>query len=70
MGILFNSKSLIPSILSLSYGAVIIEKHFTLSHKLKGPDIICSMDGNDLREIIRASKIYNIKKLAEENHYK
>ena len=43
----------------MTYGASIIEKHFTISHKLKGPDIICSMDGNDLKEIITASKILN-----------
>ncbi len=58
-----HSKSLAPSILSISYGAEIIEKHFTLSHKLKGPDIICSMDGNNLREIIKAAKIFNYKKI-------
>ncbi len=58
-----HSKSISPAILSMTYGASIIEKHFTTSHKLKGPDIICSMDGNDLKEIINASQILNSKKL-------
>jgi sialic acid synthase SpsE len=58
-----HSKNLAPSIISMSFGALIVEKHYTLSKKLKGPDIICSMDSNGLREIILASKIYSQKKL-------
>ena len=58
-----HSMLIAPSIISMSYGAMIIEKHFTLSKKLKGPDIICSMDGIGLMELIKASKIYNLKKL-------
>ena len=60
-----HSMLLAPSIISMSYGAMIIEKHFTLSKRLKGPDIICSMDGIGLKELIKASKIYNLKKLSK-----
>ena len=41
---------------------MIIEKHFTLNRNLKGPDIICSMDGTGLKELVNASKIHNLKK--------
>ena len=57
-----HSKSLSPSILSIGYGAMIVEKHFTLNRNLKGPDIICSMDGTGLKELVNASKIHNLKK--------
>ena len=46
---------------SASYGAValgaqIIERHFTHSKKMAGPDISCSMDGMDLRQLKDCSK--------------
>ncbi len=37
--------------IALSRGAKIIEKHFTLSHKLFGPDHLCSMTPEELKEI-------------------
>ncbi len=45
---------------AMSIGASIIEKHFTDSKKRNGPDIICSMDPSELKElIIKSNKIYN-----------
>ena len=41
----------------MSLGAQIIEKHFVENKKFKGPDVICSMDPKDLKELIFASKI-------------
>ena len=42
---------------ALSLGALIIEKHYIDSHSRKGPDVSCSMDKNQLKELIRASKL-------------
>ena len=48
------------SIMALSLGAKIIEKHFVLSKKKVGPDTICSMDGKDYKELIQArNEIYD-----------
>lgn len=48
------------SIMALSLGAKIIEKHFVLSKKKIGPDTICSMDGNDHQIILKArDEIYD-----------
>ena len=38
-------------------GAKIIEKHFTLDSKSKGPDISCSMDSDELKDLINFSNI-------------
>lgn len=47
------------SIMALSLGAKIIEKHFVLSKKKIGPDTICSMDGKDHKELLKArNEIY------------
>tara|TARA_B100001996_G_scaffold338035_1_gene290267 strand:+ start:531 stop:1565 length:1035 start_codon:yes stop_codon:yes gene_type:complete len=42
---------------ALSLGALIIEKHYVDSHSRKGPDVSCSMDKNQLKELIKASKL-------------
>lgn len=36
-------------------GASILERHFTDSKKRKGPDIVCSMDPKELKELIEGS---------------
>ena len=41
----------------MSLGAQIIEKHFIDNKRFKGPDIVCSMDPSDLKELIKVSKI-------------
>ena len=38
-------------------GARIIEKHFTINKKSKGPDISCSMDSKDLKDLLYFSNI-------------
>ncbi len=57
-----HSIGITPAIIAMSKGACIIEKHFTDSKKRKGPDIICSMDPIDLKNISEASKIINISR--------
>ena len=54
--------------IAISMGASIIEKHFTDTKKRKGPDIICSMDPKDLKELITKSvKIFNQLKGSKNN---
>ena len=50
-----HSLGIIPSISAISKGALIIEKHFTDTKKRSGPDIICSMDPQELRLLKKAS---------------
>ena len=52
-----HSNSIFPCIIAMAKGAEIIEKHFTDTKKRKGPDIICSMDPEELKSLILASKI-------------
>ncbi len=42
---------------AVSLGASILERHFTDNYKRIGPDISCSMDPNQLRQLIEGSKI-------------
>ena len=50
-----HSLGIIPSISAISKGALIIEKHFTDTKKRSGPDIVCSMDPQELRLLKKAS---------------
>jgi N-acetylneuraminate synthase len=52
-----HSIGIYPSIIAMSLGALIIEKHFVENKKFKGPDVICSMDPSELQELIKVSKI-------------
>jgi sialic acid synthase SpsE len=47
---------LYASYAALSLGAKIIEKHYVDTHARKGPDVSCSMDKHQLKELINASK--------------
>lgn len=44
------------AIAALTLGASLVERHFTDTKERKGPDIICSMDENDLRDLIQAAQ--------------
>ena len=57
-----HSKTIIPSLVAISLGAEVIEKHFVLSKNQIGPDVVCSMDKNDLQLLIQASDIFYKKK--------
>jgi len=46
-----------PCIGAIALGASIVERHFTDTKKRLGPDIMCSMDPKELKELIEASKI-------------
>lgn len=42
---------------AISLGAKIVEKHYVDTHDRKGPDVSCSMDKHQLKELIKASKL-------------
>lgn len=47
---------------AVALGASVLERHFTDSKNRTGPDIICSMDKNELKELIEGSKeIYDMR---------
>lgn len=43
-------------IAAMALGATVVERHFTDTMKRNGPDIVCSMDEEHLKELIEASK--------------
>lgn len=43
-------------IAAMALGAKIVERHFTDIKERKGPDIVCSMDEKELKELIAASR--------------
>ncbi len=55
VGISDHSTSIYPALSTIPLGSRIIEKHFTLDKKSKGPDMSASLDPVDLREIIKGA---------------
>ena len=47
-----HTLSLIPPIIAVALGAVVIEKHFTVSRKLRGPDHKSSLEAKELKKMI------------------
>ena len=56
IGLSDHTGDLLSSIIGLSLGAKIIEKHFVNKKNLKGPDISSSIDQNQLKNLINTSK--------------
>lgn len=54
VGLSDHSEGISASIAATALGAVVIEKHFTLSKDMQGPDHNASLNINELRELIRA----------------
>jgi N-acetylneuraminate synthase len=62
IGISDHTQSNYTSLGAVALGARIIEKHYTDTKKKKGPDINCSMDPKDLKELILGSNaIFNAR---------
>ena len=62
VGISDHSTTIYPCLGGVAIGASIVEKHFTISKKDKGPDISSSMDPKELQSLIIGSKeIYYAK---------
>ena len=51
-----HSQGISISLGAVALGACLIEKHFTYSKKIKGPDISASMDPIELSQLIKGSK--------------
>tara|TARA_B100000989_G_C19530190_1_gene469221 strand:- start:3641 stop:4684 length:1044 start_codon:yes stop_codon:yes gene_type:complete len=73
VGLSDHSETIFPCLGAISMGASIVEKHYIHSKMIKGPDISSSMDKNELKDLIKASKIIfeskggNKKPLKEES---
>jgi N,N'-diacetyllegionaminate synthase len=52
-----HTSSVIPDIVAVAKGAVVIEKHFTLSKKLPGIDQNASIEPNELKELSILTKL-------------
>ena len=70
-----HSNSILTPIVANTMGASIIEKHFTLNKKFKGPDHSSSIDENEFSEVIKGIKLSNImmgsfKKECTKSEYK
>ena len=57
IGLSDHSDSIYGCLAAIGKGATIIEKHFVDTKKVKGPDISASMDINELKQLIKGSKI-------------
>jgi len=53
-----HSLGISASIMALSFGASILEKHFTLNKKLKGPDHSASLSPKELIEYVREVRVF------------
>ncbi len=47
---------------AVAVGASILERHFTDRMDRPGPDIVCSMDGKAMKELIEGSKIIKLER--------
>lgn len=57
-----HTQGIYVPIAATAMGACAVEKHFTLSRKMKGPDHIASVEPNQLKEMVTGIKIANIAK--------
>lgn len=62
VGLSDHTENIYSSLGAIAMGASIIEKHFTSSKKVKGPDIKASMDPYELRELIKGAKTIFLSK--------
>ena len=57
IGLSDHSDSIYGCLAAIGKGATIIEKHFVDTKRVKGPDISASMDVNELKQLLKGSKI-------------
>jgi N-acetylneuraminate synthase len=62
IGLSDHTETIYSSLGAVALGASIIEKHFTSSKKVKGPDIKASMDPQELKQLIHGSKTIFLSK--------
>ena len=63
-----HSVGTLASVIAVSLGALVIEKHFTLDKSLQGPDHKASLDANELNLIVK--QIRNVEKILGSNQKK
>ena len=56
IGLSDHTMSNTACIAAMALGASVVERHFTDRKNRKGPDVICSMDARECRELIEAAK--------------
>ena len=56
VGLSDHTQSSLPSIIATALGALVIEKHFTLSRRLSGIDQQASLEPNELKDLINKCK--------------
>lgn len=56
VGLSDHSETIYPALASVALGARILERHFTDNRERPGPDIVCSMTPDELRELITAAE--------------
>ena len=47
-----HTQGIAASVIAAASGAVVIEKHFTLDRRLAGPDQICSLEPDELKQMV------------------
>lgn len=47
-----HTQGIAASVIAAASGAVVIEKHFTLDRRLAGPDQICSIEPDELKQMV------------------
>ena len=57
VGLSDHSETIFPCLGAIALGACVVEKHFTDDKKSNGPDISASMDAEELKTLIKGSKI-------------
>jgi N-acetylneuraminate synthase len=67
VGLSDHTTSNVTSIGAIALGAKIIERHFTDNYDRDGPDISCSMDTNELKSLLEASKILHLASGGKKN---
>ena len=75
VGLSDHSLGIEASIAAVALGSKIIEKHFTLSRKMKGPDHIASLEPKELSELVKGIRnielaLGNNKKFANKSEKK
>jgi N,N'-diacetyllegionaminate synthase len=54
VGLSDHSEGILLSLIAVALGAVLIEKHFTLDKQAPGPDHKCSMNREELRQLVKS----------------
>ena len=65
-----HTTDLLSSKVAITRGANVIERHFTLSKKMEGPDHILSSDKLEMEKLIKYKKFFNKWKFWKKRNYK